>query len=389
MAIPAINVLGNPNVTEGNFQIAIEDLRKSVIGSGKAYDSANTYSQYDSCVYGGIVYYSKINSNTGNTPVIGTNWGLVSDLVKLVASPTTNALAKIQASGTINNSGIIEDANGNVGVGGATPSTWYGATKGIDIGDSSAFYGYNGSSAKGYGIASNAYRNSSGSYIYKSNEKIAIMESYNGVTNWFVAPSGIAGATAILTTAMSLDANSDLIVPHTYLNTTASAANMFVDSAGKFYRSTSSKQYKTDIEDIDNSYVESFFNNARPIYYKSLSNNDNPNWGYWGFIAEEIAEFDKRLVHWRYQTKEIEVEKERIIPSAEEQRDDEGKILVEAKDETVEKYIEIETVNDESKPMIAEGVMYERITVLLTAKVQEQQKIINDLKARIEALESK
>ena len=81
MAIPAINVLGNPNVTEGNFQIAIEDLRKSVIGSGKAYDAANTYSQYDTCVSGGIVYYSKINSNTGNTPTVGVNWGLIGDLI--------------------------------------------------------------------------------------------------------------------------------------------------------------------------------------------------------------------------------------------------------------------------------------------------------------------
>ena len=81
MAIPAINVLGNPNVTEGNFQIAIEDLRKSVIGSGKVYDAANTYSQYDTCVYGGVVYYSKINSNTGNTPAVGTNWGLIGDLI--------------------------------------------------------------------------------------------------------------------------------------------------------------------------------------------------------------------------------------------------------------------------------------------------------------------
>ena len=81
MAIPAINVLGNPNVTEGNFQIAIEDLRKSVIGSGKTYDAANTYSQYDTCVYSGIVYYSKINSNTGNTPTVGVNWGLIGDLI--------------------------------------------------------------------------------------------------------------------------------------------------------------------------------------------------------------------------------------------------------------------------------------------------------------------
>lgn len=81
MAIPAINILGNPNVTEGNFQVAIEDLRKSVIGSGKAYDSANTYSQYDTCVHSGVVYYSKINSNTGNTPTVGTNWGLIGNLI--------------------------------------------------------------------------------------------------------------------------------------------------------------------------------------------------------------------------------------------------------------------------------------------------------------------
>ena len=37
--------------------------------------------------------------------------------------------------------------------------------------------------------------------------------------------------------------------------------------------------------------------------------------------------------------------------------------------------------------MIAEGVMYERITVLLTAKVQEQKKIIDSLISRIEILE--
>ncbi len=90
MAIPAINVLGNPNVTEGNFQIAIEDLRKSVIGSGKAYDSSNTYSQYDTCVSGGIVYYSKIDSNTGNTPIVGVNWGLIGDLITGVVHNVEN-----------------------------------------------------------------------------------------------------------------------------------------------------------------------------------------------------------------------------------------------------------------------------------------------------------
>ena len=88
MAIPAKNTLGNPNVTEGNFQVAIEQLRESVIGSGKAYDSANTYMAYDICYYSGVVYYSKINNNTGNTPSIGANWGDYTDLLLGVVHKT-------------------------------------------------------------------------------------------------------------------------------------------------------------------------------------------------------------------------------------------------------------------------------------------------------------
>ena len=90
MAIPSKNVLGNPNVTEGNFQIAIEQLRESVIGSGKTYDSANTYMAYDICYYSGVVYYSKINNNIGNTPSIGANWGDYADLLSGVVHKTGN-----------------------------------------------------------------------------------------------------------------------------------------------------------------------------------------------------------------------------------------------------------------------------------------------------------
>ena len=187
---------------------------------------------------------------------------------------------------------------------------------------------------------------------------------------------------------MRIDSAGNMFVPAIYNNTTASASNLFIDSVGKFFRSTSSKQYKTNIETIDKLYVDKFFNNARPIYYKSLSENDNPNWGYWGFIAEDIAEFDRRLVHWRYQTKDVEVEKERFFPAIKEIRNEKDEIIQEAVEERIEKYIEIEQVKDESKPLVAEGVMYERVTVLQTAKIQEQQKIIESLIARVEKLEA-
>lgn len=114
MAIPDINVLGNPNVTEGNFQIAIEDLRKSVIGSGKAYDSANTYSQYDTCVSGGIVYYSKINSNTGNTPAVGANWGLLTVLLNTVLLSGNQTIAGLK---TFSDGFISTSATQGIGYG--------------------------------------------------------------------------------------------------------------------------------------------------------------------------------------------------------------------------------------------------------------------------------
>jgi hypothetical protein len=83
-----------------------------------------------------------------------------------------------------------------------------------------------------------------------------------------------------------------------YNTTTASAANMFVASTGNLNRSTSSIKYKTDVEDAELSYSESLVFNSRPVWYRSLSESDPSEYSYWGFIAEEVAEIDPRMVHW-------------------------------------------------------------------------------------------
>lgn len=117
MPIPNKNVLGNPNVTEGDFQIALESLRESVIGSGKAYDSANTYAQYDTCVSGGITYYSKVNGNIGNSPAINTYWGLKTDLLNTITKVTTTDNCIMRADGITGNfqqSGVYIDDSNNV-----------------------------------------------------------------------------------------------------------------------------------------------------------------------------------------------------------------------------------------------------------------------------------
>jgi hypothetical protein len=53
-----------------------------------------------------------------------------------------------------------------------------------------------------------------------------------------------------------------------YNNTTGSSANVVIRSDGVFERSTSSIKYKTDIEDLQDSYADAILN-CRPIWYRS------------------------------------------------------------------------------------------------------------------------
>ena len=68
-----------------------------------------------------------------------------------------------------------------------------------------------------------------------------------------------------------------------YNNTTASAANVQIDSNGYFARSTSSLKYKNNVRDYDKGL--DIINQMRPVYYNGK--NDG-NTLFAGLIAEEI-----------------------------------------------------------------------------------------------------
>jgi len=89
-----------------------------------------------------------------------------------------------------------------------------------------------------------------------------------------------------------------LFVPAVHSTTTASGSNVNVGSDGLLRRSTSSIKYKKDVETLEDNYADAVLG-CRPVWYRSTSNGDNPNHGWWGFIAEEVAEIDPRLVHYK------------------------------------------------------------------------------------------
>ena len=70
-----------------------------------------------------------------------------------------------------------------------------------------------------------------------------------------------------------------------YSNTTASAANMYVDASGIFYRSTSSLKYKTNVENATHGLADVL--KLRPVTYQSKATEDGQII-YGGLIAEEV-----------------------------------------------------------------------------------------------------
>jgi len=75
----------------------------------------------------------------------------------------------------------------------------------------------------------------------------------------------------------------------TYNNTTSGGANVFIlHTTGEFHRSTSSRQYKTNIVDTAKGLNELL--TLRPVDFTSLCKSDDLNKLRTGLIAEEVAE---------------------------------------------------------------------------------------------------
>ncbi len=95
-----------------------------------------------------------------------------------------------------------------------------------------------------------------------------------------------------------------LTVPNVYSGTTTGGGPVYVESDGDLLRYTSSLKYKTDVETIEDARADAILN-VRPVWYRSKCENDvktegaeKSDWGWYGFIAEEVAEIEPRLVNW-------------------------------------------------------------------------------------------
>jgi len=163
---------------------------------------------------------------------------------------------------------------------------------------------------------------------------------------------------------MRIAGSGKLSVPGVYAGTTTGGSAVYVESDGDLLRFTSSLKYKTDIETLEDERADAILS-CRPVWYRSLCENDiktegsdRSDWGWYGLIAEEVAEIDPRLVNWA------------------------------TKDAVVQEDGSVKSVERDPADYEAEGVRYDNFVPLLLNLVKRQKEQIETMEARLSALEA-
>ena len=266
-------------------------------------------------------------------PTSGTSGGTV--LCTDSTGGTANGVLYLNGSKQVTSgSGLVYNSSGNLGIGTSSPSK-----KLTVIGDAGVNSLFLSNGAQDWGLGKLWWDNTNNIVWVENNYPGALAFKTNATERMRIDSSGWVYLESIPTTAVG--------------------ANMYMDAgtspSGKIYRSTSSLRYKTDVVDLTSEKANRLFN-FRPVEYKSLTDTETPSYTYYGFIAEELAQVEPRLVHWIYDKDQYE--------------DVDGELKLK-----------------EGAVKIPDGVQYDRITALLVKAIQEQQAIIESLTQRIEALE--
>jgi hypothetical protein len=148
-------------------------------------------------------------------------------------------------------------------------------------------YGFYGNIASGSGRW-NFYAAGTADNYFAGNTGIGVAP--NSVRRLDVKGSGSTGATNSLAVRNSSDTfilicedDGYLRSPSTYNLTSGSAANVFIDSNGRFFRSTSSLRYKSGVTDAAHGLADVL--KLRSVTYKGKNDGDTV---FGGLIAEEV-----------------------------------------------------------------------------------------------------
>jgi hypothetical protein len=182
------------------------------------------------------------------------------------------------------------------GASGTVDVSWAGMMASQDLGNC-GMMSYPKNDGTTFYLFNNAYYDGTNIKAKVTGASSMIVLNTNGSFNVYAAPSVSGGSNRTYINTMVADVTGAIFWPN--IGTTASAANCFLNAAStptnNMLRSTSSRRYKTNIQDLvdDGALLK-----LRPVTYTSTSQHDDPATVHLGLIAEEVAEIDPRLVHF-------------------------------------------------------------------------------------------
>jgi hypothetical protein len=330
------------------------------------------------------------------------------------------------------------DASGNVGIGG-TPEAWSGSVRALEFdGQASDYIGFN-SATSGY-LMQNTYYDGTNN-VYKNSGLASAYGQSAGVHSWYGAASGTGGNSLSFIEHMRIDSTGDLLVSKTTTDHTvegfavlaggtvraaassthaalfnrlvtdgevvalyrgfAAVGTISVTASATAYNTTSDYRLKENITPIQG--AGDIIKAMRPATYTFKAD------GSWadGFIAHELQELHPAAVTGSKDAMKDEeyevtpaVYEDVIIPAVEAVAevlavfDDEGVLVsegvsaVEAEPERTEQRLVSDAVMGTRSVPDYQGVDYSKLTPILTAALQEALNKIDDLTARIVALEA-
>ena len=296
------------------------------------------------------------------------------------------------------------DASGNLGIG-VTPSAWNTNVKAAQLA-SGSLYSY---STVDLELTQNCYYNTSNQWIYSTTAPAERYSMYNGAHIWYTAPSGTAGNAITFTQAMTIDTSGNLLVgTASALGTAARTAILFdeqavigislkssnattggyyqyfINSAGVLagsishtgtttvaYNTSSDYRLKENIAPMTGALDT--IAKLKPVTYNWKEDGSDGQ----GFIAHELQEVVPDCVTGEKDaTREEEYEISPAIPAV---LDEEG----------VEVTPAVEAVMGTRTVPVYQGIDTSFLVATLTAAIQEQQAMIDELKSKVAALEAK
>ncbi len=303
------------NTAVGASALAANTSGASNVAIGSSALSVNTTASNNTAVgYGGLQYNI---TGTGNSALgYRAGWGVTSNYNTAIGMDSmSNASGGVGLTSGANNTAVgyqtfysLTSGGNNTAVGfsalysntTASNNTALGYQAGYSktTGNNNLFVGLNGGYSTTTGTNNSFVGCSDAGYYVTTGSKNTILGAYNGnqggldirtASNYIVLSDGDGNPKGYFEPSgnfiVTRTTNSGIQSIGCYQDTTGSAANVFITTGGSFVRSTSSRKYKTDIQDATHGLADVL--NLRSVTYKGTGNHDNGQ-VLGGLIAEEV-----------------------------------------------------------------------------------------------------